>query len=96
MMTYEKYDEAIKTIVEDWGDAGKRVVERALHAPVNIPFKSFLDNCSACGGNWGGMLLTGIKRLRPEIWEAIPDKLGHRGFVDLCYTLNLMGIETED
>lgn len=23
----------------------------------------FMQNCSACGGNWGAMLLSGIKRV---------------------------------
>ena len=36
--------------------------------------KTFLDNCTACGGNWTAMLMSGIKRLFPEYWEKMPDK----------------------
>lgn len=28
-----------------------------------MKMSEFMQNCSTCGGNWGAMLLTGIKRV---------------------------------
>ena len=36
--------------------------------------KEFLNNCTACGGNWTAMLLTGIKCCFPKEYEAMEDK----------------------
>lgn len=92
-MKYEQIKKAIEIIEEDWGDRGKQVIELAFNNRLDISFDEFLSNCTACGGNWGGMLLTGFKKLRPEIYEAIPDDMGHRAFVVLCATLDLLGVE---
>lgn len=34
----------------------------------------FLNSCTACGGNWTAMLMSGIKQCFPEKYEAMPDK----------------------
>ena len=60
---------------------------------MNMSFKDFLNECSCCGGNWGGMLLTGIHELYPEVWDAIPDKMGVFAFRDICATLILLGVD---
>ena len=39
-----------------------------------MTFKEFLGHCTAQGGNWTKMLMTGIKEVFPEYWEAMPDK----------------------
>jgi len=36
-------------------------------------FETFLSNCTACGGNWTQMFLTGIKACWPSIYDAMPD-----------------------
>lgn len=36
--------------------------------------KEFLNNCTACGGNWTAMLLTGIERCFPEEYKAMENK----------------------
>jgi len=38
-----------------------------------IDYCDFLDNCTACGGDWVQMFFTGIRRLFPDVWEAIPN-----------------------
>ena len=58
--------------------------------------KQFIDNCTACGGNWGGMLLTGINKLWPNVWEAIPDEMGLQAWGCLCSVLVLCGVETSE
>jgi len=95
--TYEDITEAQKSIVEAWGEAGEKVVEACLYTrPFNGEFKEFMSHCTCCGGNWGGMLLTGIKALFPEVWNAIPDDMGIYAWNALCNTLLLCGVYVID
>ena len=96
MIKYETIKSAIEDIETDWGDDGKKVIELAFNNPLHITLKEFMNNCTAMGGNWGGMLLSGIKRLRPEVWEAIPDNMGNRGFVIICATITLLGVDMSE
>lgn len=93
MITYNDMMEAQNALVADWGEAGKKVVLACWVNRHSMPMKEFLTYCTCCGGNWGGMLLTGIKALSKEVYDAIPDDMGTRPFVDICYTLMLMGID---
>ena len=94
MIEYKTIKESMDMIVEDWGKDGKKVIEQCFDAET-YPMKinEFLESCTACGGNWGGMLLSGIKRLYPTVWEAIPDDMGHRAFAVICCTLTLLHVE---
>lgn len=95
MITYEYIIEAQNFLVENWGENGKKVIETCFRmAPFNDSFDSFLNHCTACGGNWGGMLLTGIKKLYPEVWEVIPNDMGINVWPCLLYTLLLLGVDT--
>ena len=42
----------------------------------------YLKYCTACGGNWGAMLLTGIKVLFPEEYTGVSEKYNSMGFGD--------------
>ena len=95
MITKENLSEARFAITMEWGDAGGNVVKACEESkPFGGTFKKFLDNCTACGGNWGGMLLSGIKARFPKVYDAIPDKMGSKAFIMLCYTLQLLGVDT--
>lgn len=39
-----------------------------------MTMKEFLDNCDAHGGNWTMMLASGIKRLWPNDYDALPEE----------------------
>lgn len=80
-------------IVYNWGESVLTVIDRQNKKPMLM--KEFLDYCTACGGNWGGMLLTGIKELWPEVWEVIPDNMGSLAWPCLCTTLRLLGVDAE-
>lgn len=69
------------------------VIECEKLVPLNMNFKEFLDHCSACGGNWGGMLLVGLKKLRPTVWDLIPDDMGIYAWQCICSTLILCGVD---
>ena len=79
---------------EHWGaEVANNVGFAAAHyAPFNDSFDAFLTHCVACGGNWGGMLLSGIRELFPKVWDAIPDDMGHDPFFCLIKVLRLCGV----
>lgn len=98
--TYDEIKEAMDFLVEHWGEDGKRVIETIFNRndpnlDHGMSMKGFLESCTACGGNWGGMLLTGIKRLYPTVWGAIPDNMGDYAWPCICYTLLLCGVDTK-
>ena len=95
MIRYEHIIEAQNFIVENWEERGEAVIE-ACHriTPFNDTFDEFLKHCTACGGNWGGMLLTGIRKLWPEVYANIPDDMGINVWACICYTLLLCGVDT--
>lgn len=47
-----------------------------------MTYTEFLQNCKACGGNWGAMLLTGIKRVFPDEYESVKEKYNSMDFSD--------------
>jgi len=95
MTNYTNIIDAQNHLVEKWGDDGKKVIVACLHEkPFNDTFSNFLSHCVACGGNWGGMILSGIKALYPKTWEVIPDNMGVFAFSCLCNVLILLGVDT--
>lgn len=94
MITYKMITEAQTLIVENWGEQGERVIEQcAMSNPFNNTFESFLSRCTACGGNWGAMLLTGIRDMWANVWDAIPNDMGVFAFPCLCAVLVLCGVD---
>lgn len=94
-MTYTDIIYYMSVLEKEWGADGRKVVEKCYGAPLNMSFDDFLKECTACGGDWGGMLLTGIKRLRPEVWEAIPNKMGTHAWICLCAVLGLLVVRNK-
>lgn len=100
--TYDEIKEAQDNLVRWWGEDGKRVIEAIFNMDgdtINVrgmTMKEFLQSCTACGGNWGGMLLSGIKHLFPNVWKAIPENMGDYAWPCICYTLMLCGIDTKE
>lgn len=87
-------NEARDFIIECWGDDGVKIVDYISTLEITPkPLDKFWEHCTACGGNWGGMILTGIQKLYPEIWEMIPENMGVFAFGVLCEILNLLGYE---
>ena len=80
-------------IANQWGESVLAIIDQQSTTPMTM--KDFLSHCTACGGNWGGMLLTGIKELWPDVWEAIPDDMGVFAWRCLCDTLTVLGVIPE-
>ena len=71
MITVDDIREAEQHIIDEWGaDVGGKVVHEAYNVRHTQPFeggtKEFLDHCVCCGGNWGGMFLSGLEELMEE------------------------------
>lgn len=94
MITGKDYVDAIMVVKEEWGDNVLAMVCLAKKTPMT--FDQFLDHCTACGGNWGGMLLTGVRELWPEVWDIIPDGMGVHAFATICNLLILLGVDTSE
>ena len=68
-----------------------------------MTMKEFLNNCTACGGNWVAMLLSGIKRVFPEYYNSVVAEVenigygngGIKAFAYVCEWLNEHGIVEE-
>ena len=80
-------------VAECWGTDVLKVIDRQHTTPMTTD--EFLTYCTACGGDWGAMLLTGVKALYPEVYDAIPDKMGHFAWRCICDTLELLQIKGE-
>ena len=97
MINYKGIIDAQETLVKHWGASGEKVIAETVRAERKpMTFSKFLDNCTACGGNWCGMLLTGIKKLWPDVWKAIPDEMGIQAWDCLCSVLVLCGVDTSE
>ena len=85
------HNEELKIVIDDWGEAVIDAINNVETIPMT--FDEFLKKCTCCGGNWGGMLLTGVMELYPSVWDAIPDDMGWRPLTTIRSLLVLLGIE---
>ena len=93
MSVYTQIKEAQETIVNNWHEAGEEVIAACFYSnPFKDSFEAFLSHCTPCGGNWGGLLLSGIAELYPEVYNAIPDDMGLNAFNSLVCVLILLGV----
>lgn len=81
-------------ILATWKADGIAVLEAIdrQHITPMTQADFFANHCYACGGDWGAMLLTGIKALYPDVYDAIPDNMGHFAWRCLCSVVALLGI----
>jgi len=65
-----------------------------MKGAITMNMKDYISNyCTACGGNWTSMLMSGIKVLFPEYWEAMPDKSYE--LYEIVEHLEVLGITKE-
>lgn len=90
--------ERVNLLREYWGEevANNILIAIVADYPKPLTMDEFLNHCTACGGNWGGMLLTGIRKLWPHVWDAIPNDMGIYAWECLCNTIGLCGVQLED
>ena len=96
MIKYQTILNAHKLLLEEWKKNGGRVIEESLKIESWArPAKEFLMECTACGGNWVTMLLSGIKNVWPNVWDAIPAEMGERAWQCVLATLTICGVDLE-
>ena len=84
-------------IIKVWQEHGHRVLDAIDQQDIKaMDGDKFLSHCTACGGNWGGMLLTGIKEIYPEVWEAIPGNMGIHAWEAICTLLVLLQVKFKE
>ena len=97
MYTIEELETAYERVKTEWGMAVLREVYYSDCTPMT--FKEFLTHCTACGGNWGGMLLSGVKELYPLVYDEIPERLGFDGnyaFFTIVALLKLLKVDVSE
>lgn len=95
MITAEMVAEARSYIREEWEETAEQVIDACSRQKgFGGTVKDFLDHCTACGGNWGGMFLTGIRELFPDVYDAIPENMGVHAFTCIANVLVLCGVDT--
>ena len=47
---------------------------------------TFMTHCTACGGNWTAMIMTGIAEVAPEVYDQMPDRSYE--FDEVCFIAN--------
>ena len=92
MITGKDYVDAILFVKKEWGDEVLAVACLTDKRPMDLT--TFLNYCTACGGDWGALLLSGVHELYPEVWNMIPDDMGTYAFTTICKLLILLGIDT--
>lgn len=92
MTSYETIKQSVDSIITTWGSAGESIIANAFDEHHKMTFDDFLNNCIQCGGNWGAMLLSGMKKIYPKTYEAIPEDMGINAFARICDTLILCGV----
>ena len=85
-----------ETLCALWGIDGYAILKYidTIETPA-MTYDEFTPHCIACGGNWGGMLLTGIKALYPTVWKMIPNDMGIFAWTAICETLTVLNIKGE-
>lgn len=98
MITKEMTASAKANITEYWGPESKKIISLCKKAkPVNLPITEFTRrHCVACGGDWGAMLLSGIRKLYPEVWDAIPNDMGVFAWQCIVSVLILLGVDSSE
>ena len=90
--------QARQKIVESWPESADSVIHACESTEKFCgDSRSFMEHCTACGGDWCGMLLSGIRELWPSVFSVIPENMGSDGFeafANLCYVLQLCGVDT--
>ena len=87
--------DAQETLRQYWPEDAEKVIEECSKVePFGGSCGDFLNHCFACGGDWGGMYLTGVKELYPNVWKAIPNEMGIGAWFCICSVLMLVGVDT--
>ena len=83
----ERHKEACEKALEEV----KLLREKECNASV-LTMDAFMKKCECHGGNWTAMMLSGIKHVAPEVFEALPDVT--YSFEEICFIVNHLCIDS--
>lgn len=52
--------------------------------------KMFMESCTACGGDWGAMLYSGLRELYPHVYRIIPETPTTDGTVNFAFVATVI------
>lgn len=96
----QREKESTNILISEWGEeVALNVINIASHEKLdNMTAGEFIaKHCVACGGDWAQMILSGIKDLSPDTYNAIPNKMGRncfQAFSNLTTLLFFLGVDT--
>ena len=97
-MKTEYISEAKSVLLQEWGEQGSIVIALCeKEEPFGGSVSKFAKVCTGCGGDIGRMFLTGIRKLYPKVWDAIPNRMGKNSmtaFECICSLMILLGVDT--
>lgn len=95
IITEQDFQKSREFLLAEWCEDAQRVIALCdASKPFGGNCGDFLDHCIACGGDWCGMYLTGIRELYPEVYDAIPNDMGVFAFACIAKVLMLLGVDT--
>ena len=56
-----------------------------------LTFDAFIKACEPQGGDWTSMMLSGIRKFAPEVYEALPDVT--YSFEEVCFIVNHLCVD---
>lgn len=78
-------------VSKNWGNNVLTAIDNQHIIPMTV--NDFMNQCTPCDSNYTKMFLTGIQKLYPEVYNAIPENKGRHAWTSTCTTLALLGVE---
>ena len=83
----------ISDVLVQWGKYGNDILNAAFNSHNKMSFREFIGACSGCDGDWVEIVISGIDKLFPEVYSALPENLGPNALEKLTKVLILCGVE---
>lgn len=80
----------IKSVIPQDQLFSEGVMKAIAQEKTDITQEDFINHCTACGGNWTAMIITGIKEIFPLTYAALPDV--NYAFEDVCNVIYTLGV----
>lgn len=83
---------------------GQNVLDIARNMDLNMKISDFQACCDtprffvpalASGDEWFSIFMSGLKKVAPDIWDAIPSNPGVHGLDAICCVMTMIGIVEE-
>lgn len=83
----------VSDVLVEFGESGNDIINAAFNDHNKMSFWEFIGACSGCNGDWVEIVISGIDKLFPEVYSALPENLGPNALEKLTKVLILCGVE---